>query len=114
MIVLLPAEVQAYSFGGWSLSLWVGEVFDEEANAPLAKSAIRDLEKALQGTGYVALDMPEFSAWDIVAEGTLAWRDYRFRLVVNTSDGVVGIEHEAREPLDILLNAIKPFVSLVE
>lgn len=112
MIVLLPAEVQAHLFGGWSLSLWVGEVFDEEANAPLAQSAIEDLEKSLRGTGFVTLDMPPFSAWDIIAEGTLAWRDCRFRLIVNTSDGVVGIEHEAREPLDCLLDAIQPFIRL--
>jgi hypothetical protein len=106
MNVLLPAVVQAYSFGGWSIGLWVGEVFEEEANAPLSRAAINLLQEGLERVGPVELQMPDFDAWDIVAEGSLAWRGHRYRLVVNTSDGVVGIEHAEREPLDDLMAVI--------
>lgn len=113
MVVLLPAEVSAYSFGGWSIGLWVGEVFEEEANAPLSRAAINQLQVTLQSSEPVELNMPQFDAWDIVAEGTLTWGGHRYGLVVNTSDGVVAIQHGDREPLDALFAVIKGSIDFV-
>ncbi len=112
MNVLLPAVVQAYSFGGWSIGLWVGEVFEVEANAPLSRAAITLLREALERTGPVELQMPDFAAWDIVAEGTLGWQGHSYHLVVNTSDGLVAIEHPERQPLDDLMAVIEGDIRL--
>lgn len=107
MDAVMPATVSEYSFGGWSIGLWVAQLFDEEKAARLAHSLICELKDVLSASGPVDLSMPDFGAWDIVAKAPLKWRGYEYLLIVNTSDGVVAIDHPEREPLDELLGAIQ-------
>ena len=106
MNVIMPAEVHEYSFGGWSIGLWVCQLFEEEKASPLAHALIRELKEVLSDSGPVELSIPDFGPWDIVAEAPLTWRGYQYELIVNTSDGIVAIQNQKREPLDELLAAI--------
>lgn len=109
----MPASVREFSFGGWFFTLTVCDLFDEEKAAPLGVEIIRELKDALETTGGAELQMPDFGAWDIVAEAPLTWRGHTFDVVVNTSDGAVFIQNPKREPLDDLLGAIADAIHVV-
>jgi hypothetical protein len=105
--VTSPARVEpGFMDEGWSLCLWIGDISECEINAPKSKAAVREIVSLLPGACIFDLAMEPLEEGELVGEGFLMWNEQTYELVVNTFDGLVGINHPSREPLDQLLSAV--------
>jgi hypothetical protein len=111
--VILPLEVREYSFGGFSLGLWVGEIDEMEENSIKSRRLIAELTQLLERKVPTALILPLAEPDELIVEASLEWGGHQFHLVFNTFDGVVALEHEERAPLVELMGFVSGAVRVI-
>lgn len=114
MEVISPLEVIEYSFGGFSLGFWVGHLDEMDENSAKSRALIVKLMQVLARRSEPELDLPLPELDELVVEAPLVWNGHTFRLLFNTFDGVVAVDHKERQPLVDLLEFVSGDVFVMD